>query len=253
MQTASPYALNEIGGRKNNEDNIFPPKGKATAQQRFFVVCDGMGGHENGEVASNTVCESFASFLKDLPPNDFNEEVFERALSFAYNELDKKDNGLSERKMGTTLTFLYLNDKQAFMAHIGDSRIYHLRKNENGEVGILYKSVDHSLVNELLLSGIITEEEAAKHPKKNIITRAMQAYQEKPCKATIHTTQDVKAGDRFFLCTDGVLESLSDAQLCRIIANNTDDEALLKAIHNRCEGYSRDNFSAYLIPIVKGC
>jgi len=120
MQTATPHALNEIGKRNNNEDSIFPPKGEATEKQRFFLVCDGMGGHETGEVS------------------------------------------------------------------------------------ILYKSFDHSLVNELLLCGIITEEEAANHPKKNIITRAMQPHLEKRFEAKIHTTQDVQAGDRFFLCTDGV-------------------------------------------------
>ena len=156
MKIFLPHPLNEIGKRQNNEDNIFPPKDTATANQHFFLVCDGMGGHENGEVASSTVCESFANKLKNIKPEDFNKEVFENTLSYAYEELDKKDTG-EGKKMGTTLTFLYLNKKQAFMAHIGDSRVYHLRKNKNGKVEIIYKSSDHSLVNELLQSGIITD------------------------------------------------------------------------------------------------
>ena len=253
MQILKPLALNEIGGRGNNEDSIFPQKDNADVTNRFFLVCDGMGGHENGEVASSSVCDSFAAFLKNIPPDSFDETVFERALSFAYDELDEKDNGSeSSRKPGTTLTFLFLNNQQAFMAHIGDSRIYHLRKNDDGDTEILYQSSDHSLVNELLKAEVITEEEAANHPKKNMITRAMQPHLERRCKADIHTTSDVQEDDRFFLCSDGVIESLSNRQLCNIFSENTDDEAVMKAIFDRCNNHSRDNFSARLVSISEG-
>ena len=250
MQTGKPYALNEQGRRSNNEDAIFPQKNKADKTNRFFLVCDGMGGHENGEVASGSVCNSFAEFLKTVSPNDFDEALFDRTLDFAFDELDQKDKATeTERKMGTTLTFLYLNDKQVFMAHIGDSRIYHLRKNGKGKATILYKSSDHSLVGELLKAEVITEEEAVNHPKKNIITRAMQPHLKKRCKADIHITQDVQAGDFFFLCSDGVVESLTDDRLCAIAAEN-DAKAMINAIGALCEKNSRDNYSAWLVPIV---
>lgn len=154
--------------------------------------------------------------------------------------------------MGTTLAFLHISNRQALMAHIGDSRIYHLRKNDNCQVRIIYKSSDHSLVNELLQSGVITEEEAETHPKKNVITRAMQPNQEKRCPAAIHITRDVAAGDRFFLCTDGVSESISDTQLCDIVAKNMNDEAMINVICQQCQGRSRDNFSAYLVSVTEG-
>jgi len=248
------FALNEIGKRKNNEDSIYPPKGTATEQQLFFLVCDGMGGHENGDVASRTVCESFAFTLKNIAPESFNEKRFQETLTIAYDALDEEDNHRGGKaEMGTTLTFLYLNNQQAFMAHIGDSRIYHLRKTENGKVEILHKTSDHSLVSELLQGGIITEEEAKKHPKKNVITRAMQPnqFEKKRDKADIHITQDVMLGDYFFLCTDGILESIDDEQLCNIIAENTDNATKMKTIQHLCEAYSRDNFSAYLISLIK--
>ena len=154
--------------------------------------------------------------------------------------------------MGTTLAFLYLNNKHAFMAHIGDSRIYHLRKNDKGEVSILYQSSDHSLVNELLKAEVITEEEVASHPKRNVITRAIQPHLERRCKADIHITSDVQAGDRFFLCSDGILESLSNRQLCHIISENTGDEAIIKTIYEQCNKHSRDNFSAWLVSVIEG-
>jgi hypothetical protein len=108
------------------------------------------------------------------------------------------------------------------------------------------------LVNELLQSGIITEEAATNHKKKNVITRAMQPHLEKPCKADIKPESDVQAGDYFFLCTDGVLESVSDEQLCSIISRNNTDEEMMQAIYNLCEAHSRDNFSAYLVPVIEG-
>ena len=250
MQTGKPCALNEQGRRNNNEDSIFPPEHEADATSRFFLVCDGMGGHENGEIASGGVCKSFAALLKNVSPDDFDKAVFDRALNFAYDELDQKDKGCeTTRKMGTTLAFLYLNDKQAFMAHIGDSRIYHLRKNGHGKVDIVYKSSDHSLVNELLKAGVITEEEATNHPKRNIVTRVMQPNMERRSKAEIRTTQDIQTGDRFFLCSDGITESLTDGQLCALAAENDDNEVMINAIRTVCEKHSRDNFSAWLVSV----
>ena len=252
MQTGKPYSLNEIGRRSNNEDSIFPPKNKADEATRFFVVCDGMGGHENGEVASTSVCNSFASFLKDVSPNDFDESMFNRALNFAFDELDNLDNqSVTLRKMGTTIAFLFLNDDMAFMAHIGDSRIYHIRKDDKGETSIMYKSFDHSLVNELLHAEVITQEEAINHPKRHLITRFLSPNMERRSKATIHITQDIQAGDHFLLCTDGILESLTDDLLLSIIADTDNDKAIINTIQALCQEHSSDNYSAWLVPIIK--
>ena len=248
----TPYALHEIGRRQNQEDSIFPDKGQANSNSPFFLVCDGMGGHENGEIASQTVCESFGNYLNNFPPDDFNEAAFEQALALSYDALDKKDKTPEHKsKMGTTLAFLHLNQKEAFMAHIGDSRIYHLRP-ANGSVGIVYKSEDHSLVNELHKAEVITAEEAENYPRKNVITRAMQPHLEKRCKADIHRTTDVRSGDYFFLCSDGVLESVHDGTLMEIISENTDVPTKMQAIYRRCLTQSNDNFSAYLISVNEG-
>lgn len=245
-----PFALNEVGGRDNNEDSVFPPKGKATDANRFFLVCDGIGGHQGGEIASQSVCKSFSELLRENNET-FDEDIFDRALSFAYEQLDEKDTdgGTGDKKMGTTLTFLYLHNKGAFMAHIGDSRIYQLRKEEAGTAKVLYKSQDHSLVNDLLRAGVINEEEAETHPKKNIITRAIQPHQEKRSQAEIYRTEDIEAGDYFFMCTDGILEQVNDKMLCDIIASDKTDEEKIRAVYDACRENSKDNFSAYLIPV----
>ena len=245
-----PCALNELGRRDKSEDSIFPKKGTATADNRFFIVCDGMGGHKHGEVASRTVCEAFAAFLanKENKAANFDGTVFERALEYAYAWLDKEDTEDGEPEMGTTLAFVCFHARGVFMAHIGDSRIYHLRRQGN-LVGILYKSRDHSLVEELISAGIITEKEAAMHPQRNLITRVMQPNQKELVYAEIHESDDIAAGDYFFLCTDGILESVSDELLCDIVGRDIDDEAKMKAIHEACMEGSQDNYSAYLISV----
>jgi protein phosphatase len=245
-----PYALNEQGKRDNSEDSIFPQKGAATQDSPFFLVCDGVGGYERGEVASQSVCRAFDSFLGNKALANFGQEIFGEALDYAYAQLDSEDTaGDESKKMGTTLTFACFHEGGVFLAHIGDSRIYHLRR-QGKLVGILYKSRDHSHVGELVRAGIITETEAESHPKKNVLTRVMQPNQEKRSKADCCEVSDVKTGDYFFMCTDGILESVNDDLLCEIIGSNGSDEAKIKAIHDACKAGSRDNFSAYLIPVA---
>ena len=246
----NPCALNEIGGGQRNEDSIFPEKGKATSDDRCFLVCDGIGGHRRGDVASRTVCHAFAAFLKKTDLRHFTKTTFQRALDDAAEQLDGADTDTDGRRMGTTLTFVCFHARGVCMAHIGDSRIYHLRK-QGGQVGILYKSHDHSLVNDLIRAEIITPEEALTHPKRNVITRALISRQENRPKADIHETDDVRAGDYFFLCSDGVLEQVNDELLCDIIARETDDTNKIKAIYDACQGRSHDNFSAWLIPVAE--
>lgn len=251
MKLGIPYALNEIGGRSNQEDSIYPSKGSADAATRLFMVCDGMGGHENGEVASGLVCSTFARVLGDVAPADFTIERFNEALQAAYDALDANDpDPESSRKMGTTLTFLHLNDSEAVVAHMGDSRVYHIRPSESN--AILYQSSDHSLVNELVRAEVITPEEALTHPRRNVITRAMQPNLETRYKADVRSFNDVLAGDYFFLCSDGVLETITNDMLVDILRRNASDGEKIEAIRSACAASSRDNFSAYLVPIAEG-
>ncbi|MBQ8493996.1 MAG: serine/threonine-protein phosphatase [Alistipes sp.] len=251
MKIRLPYALHEMGQRANQEDSIYPLRGEANDMTRMFLVCDGMGGHENGEVASGLVCKTFAECLSREDAESFTTEAFLEALSASYDALDREDpTPESQRKMGTTLTFLHLNSREAVVAHLGDSRIYHVRP--SAAEPILYKSCDHSLVNELVRAEVITPEEALTHPRRNVITRAMQPNLEQRHKADIRTITDVAEGDYFFLCSDGVLESVTDALLVDVLRRNISDEEKIEALKSACEASSRDNFSAYLVPIAEG-
>lgn len=251
MKLGMPQALIGVGGRSNQEDSIFPAKGDANTSTRLFLVCDGMGGHDNGDVASSIVCSTFGSNLSDIDHDAFTVDMFDKTLTAAYDALDREDSSpASCRKMGTTLAMLYLNNKEATIAHIGDSRVYHVRP--SAESAILYQTRDHSLVNDLVRAEVITADEAADYPRRNVITRAMQPRLELRYSADVHTIQDVRAGDYFFLCSDGVHESLTNKALVDILRRDISDADKVDAIRVLCEVLSGDNFSAYLVPVVEG-
>ena len=246
FQLYPPQAIHQLGKRKNQEDTIFPLLGSATAADRMFIVCDGMGGHDKGEVASAAVCQGLSQYLQQhLHAGErLSDEMFEQAVDEAFNVLDAADTG-HEGKMGTTMTFLCLHRGGCTVAHIGDSRIYHLRP-QTGEV--LYRSRDHSLVQQLYELGEISYNDMATSPRKNIILKAMQPYQEERSKATVVHITDILPGDYFYLCSDGMLEQMEDDELMDIVsAGTTDDEKAAKLI--RRTEQNADNHSAYLIRI----
>ena len=253
-----PLWFTEIGAKDNQEDYLWPNPQKTNERQRIFILCDGMGGQDSGEIASETAATSIGVYLTSHRPKDgyVSEGLLNEALSYAYDELDKKDNPLSQRKMGTTMACVVVHRGGVLAAHIGDSRIYHIRPSlanaENGLSGIVYQSADHSLVNDLIRAGELTEEEARNFTQKNVITRAMQPNLERRYKAEIYNIDDIQEGDFFFICCDGVLEQLSNEKLGSIIAEESlNDADKIAAIKSICDGKTKDNYSCWLIPVNK--
>lgn len=246
-----PLFFSELGEKPNQEDSLFPTT--PDTRTRVFILCDGMGGHDYGEVASQTVCIALGTFLSSCTTVDI--PIFNTGLSKAYNALDQLECD-SPKLPGTTMTCLCINTDNFLVSHIGDSRIYHIRpslfdpKTKRG--GILYQSSDHSLVNDLLKAGEITPEEACNFPRKNVITRAMQPYLIRKFPADTYVFDDIASGDYFFLCSDGVLEHLYTDTLCEILANpSLNDIEKLRAIKIICGTGTRDNYSCWMIPIDK--
>lgn len=249
-----PLSIHELGQRPNQEDSLYPLEDEATTEDRLFIVCDGMGGYEKGEVASQTVCRVLGKWFHDnaIPETPFVDDLLHIALETTYKELDRYDNG-SVMNLGTTLTLLYIHRHGATAAHIGDSRIYHIRptnsfQNNDDNRKLRYISRDHSLVFDLFLSGEITYEEMLTHPKKNIITRAMQPGEDNRMPPDIIHITDIQRGDYFYLCSDGMLESMGNGELVEIFSSKTTDmekrQLLIKATKD-----NHDNHSAWLIHI----
>lgn len=249
----SPYNLQELGQRQNQEDSLFPGLDQQTKDDRLFILCDGMGGHEKGEVASATVCETMSkTILSRWTPNEpLSDELLQQAIAEAYDALDAKDNG-EERKMGSTMTFVCFHAKGVTVAHIGDSRVYQLRPATKKEpASIVFKTRDHSLVNDLIDIGEITEEEAKNHPQKNVITRAMQPCQERRAKATISHLTDIREGDYFYMCSDGMLEQTTDENLLFIVTNKKKSDKEKVEMLREVTKDNKDNHTAHLIYIDK--
>ena len=234
-----PLSIYEIGQRENQEDAI------AQWNNRLFVLCDGMGGHEHGEVASQTVCKAIASwFDAHVNPEElFTDDLLKEAIEYAYMQLDRyADDSL--RQMGTTLTLLYIHKQGVTAAHIGDSRIYHIRPG----VGILYQSRDHSLVYDLYQAGEITYDEIATFPQKNVITRAMTPGEDNRHRPDIIHITDIQPGDYFYLCSDGMLEQMDNDELVALLSSQLTDEEKRSQLVELTKD-NKDNHSAWILHI----
>ena len=242
-----PLAIHELGKRVNQEDSIYPIEDKATENDRLFLLCDGMGGHEHGEVASQSIYKSLSSFLLQhvVGSEGLEDKLLSDALAYAYEELDKLAIAGDSRQMGTTLTLLYFHSNGCTAAHIGDSRIYHLRPSSHT---ILYKSRDHSLVYDLYQAGELTYEEMKTFPQKNVITRAMIAGDRNHPKPDVIHISDIQPGDYFYICSDGMLEQMEDEELLDVFSANVRDEEKRQMLISETSD-NKDNHSAYIVHI----
>jgi PPM family protein phosphatase len=242
MNITGIYYLHEIGAKKNQEDYIWPMAGKASSNDRLFIVCDGVGGSDNGEIASRLIAEFIARRVKGFDSRQMSEELINQLLieaRVALMEFAQK-NGLNE-EMATTFSIIILYPDNAFIAWCGDTRVYHVRDGR-----IQFKTQDHSLVNTLVKEGEITEEEARQHPQKNIILRAIRA-DGSPIDAEAHWIQDIQPDDFFLLCTDGILENVSDGDIELLLSKkNIEKTDFAGAFQEYCFGKTRDNYSMYL-------
>lgn len=242
-----PLSIHEIGQRPNQEDSI------AQWDNRLFVLCDGMGGHEKGEVASQTVCQSLVKWFEANIKDDslFTDAQLREAIEYAYQQLDQYADG-NLKQMGTTLTLLYIYKQGVTAAHIGDSRIYHIRPNSSpswrlGGV-VLYQSRDHSLAFDLFQAGEISYEEMQNFTQKNVITRAMTPGLENRHRADVIHITDIQPGDYFYMCSDGMLEQMSNDELMSVFSSEETDEEKQKRLIEATDN-NQDNHSAWLIHI----
>jgi serine/threonine protein phosphatase PrpC len=223
--------------RQGNEDALL-------AEHGVFVVADGMGGHNAGEVASEIAVTTMRSALRDsVTSTEQLRELVQQANTSIYTaSLDDS----TQRGMGTTLTALVMIPGVAdrvLVANVGDSRTYVLRD------GVLSRiTTDHSYVQELVNEGVITAEDARKHPQKNIVTRALGIDRYVAVDVFSH---DMRTGDRFLLCSDGLVDEVTDADITNILSSNanaTDAANALVAAANDAGG--RDNTTVVVVDVL---
>ncbi|MDO5018292.1 MAG: Stp1/IreP family PP2C-type Ser/Thr phosphatase [Lagierella massiliensis] len=215
----SYFSATDIGlQRKLNEDYY---DNYIDENLKLFVVADGMGGHNAGEIASELAVKSFVYYFKENFKNckditSFLTECVNYSNGIIYEE-SHNDDELSN--MGTTIVSALIHDNYLYILNVGDSRAY--LKNS---FGFKQVSRDHSLVNDLLLSGTITEEEAKNYGRKNVITKSLGA--EKNVEPDI-TSLEISKGDVVLLCSDGLNSLVSDREIEDIVSKDEPEEELV--------------------------
>ncbi len=210
-----------------------------------FVVCDGMGGHVGGKLASSIAVESIIDYLKKeryLQPI----QALDDALQFANMQiLGYADEHPELRGMGTTACIVLLQDSEAYIAHVGDSRIY-LYLGKEKQLHRITK--DHSFVQTLVDAGQITDEEAEHHPNKNRILKALGI---KPDLAPSFDRVEPKNGDVFLICSDGLSGMISDSTMRDVLMRNTSIENKGETLVDLAlEAGGHDNITIELIRIA---
>ncbi|MCH5211413.1 MAG: Stp1/IreP family PP2C-type Ser/Thr phosphatase [Oscillospiraceae bacterium] len=238
-------ALTDVGKvRKINEDSFAI---YSDEKYSYAVVADGMGGHLAGEVASSIAVTEIGNYIKDHLTDELDrfqaQEVLRSAFRYANDKIYKYSLE-NERVMGmgTTATMCMIRGGYVIIAHVGDSRAYMARDN------ITQLTKDHSYVQELVKLGMITTEEAKRHPHRNRITRAMGVEPEVKADAAVKPYN----GESLLLCTDGLYGEIEDGELLSVINENSAEEAVNKLMALALERGGADNITAVVLKGVNG-
>lgn len=222
--------------REINEDSItiMPEKG-------LWVVADGMGGYEAGDVASNMIVKTLVEIENKDGFSDFIDAVEDSLHDVNYRILEYADIMLDGRTLGSTVVTLIIRGRVGACLWVGDSRLYRYRNNE-----ILQLSRDHSQVEEMVQQGQLSPEEAEDHPDSNVITRAVGAQHDLCVDINVFSVQ---MGDKFLLCSDGLYNAIKQDEIIEYFML-TDCEEIENALMKKAlDNGANDNVS---IIIVKG-
>lgn len=238
--------LSDRGERPVNEDCV----GTASLENKhIFVLADGLGGHSNGEIASRLVTEKIIEFLTD--ENAEKETFLEDAFLHAQKKLleEQKKHGASY-EMKTTAVVLFIDGGQVSFGHIGDSRLYLIRKGK-----IVSRTLDHSVPQMLAISGEIREKDIRHHEDRNRLLRAMgnDWNPERPEYRIDEKNLSIDKNNCFLLCSDGFWEWITEKQMQRVLKKNLSAENQLRKMTDivlkNGKGKKMDNYSAILVKI----
>jgi serine/threonine protein phosphatase PrpC len=230
LRIAEHFHASDLGRqRQGNEDNYF-------VRAPLFVVADGMGGAQAGEVASEMAVESFDRGLPDASPAD----GLVRVIEDANRRIHERSRAEAQRAgMGTTVTAAYVGENDVTIAHVGDSRAYVLR---NGELERLTR--DHSLVGELVARGKLTEEQAETHPQRSVITRALGPEPDVQVDVQVY---QARAGDVFMVCSDGLTSMVPEVRVRELLEGaDSLEQAGRELIAAANDAGGRDNITVIL-------
>lgn len=238
------FAESRIGGRPENQDSY----GWQDTNFGYLVtVCDGMGGGPGGKTASTIAVKEIVAGISEASKEEDVSNIIIKAIRRANMAIIEAGNSNGSLKgMGSTATVLLISEKSAYIAHVGDSRVYQLRGTKK-----VFRTFDHSMVFEMVAQGVITEEQARLSAQSNVITRALGVKPD--VEVEIHEVAYEK-GDRFLLCSDGIHGSMPEKDLIKMVVNRngklgaiTDDIATFVDNLGRTSGGGHDNLTLAII------
>src|SRR6266581_4682568 len=225
--------------RPLNEDSFLED-----AERRIFAVADGVGGAEAGEVASQTAIEVLDEAFRHQVDGADIEDLMELAIQRANSSIHRMSHEHQKLSMmATTIVVLHLRGNIATIGHVGDSRLYRL----SPEGRLVRETEDHSIVEEEVRAGRMTPEQAANHPSKNVISRALGA--EESVEVDMKTIE-VENGTAFLLCSDGITRHISDGELRRLLTSYENPNQAAEEMKRLCyERGAEDNLTAVIVQV----
>lgn len=226
------------GGREVNEDSarVFEKDGK-----KCLVLCDGLGGHGKGEVASALVVEAVGQIFNSAQKidEDFLRSAFQLSQEALIDEQIRQD---AKTDMKTTAVAMYIDGNKVQWGHVGDSRLYAFAKNK-----VKLRTLDHSVPQMLVFAREIKEKQIRNHPDRNRLLRVMGIEWEKPMYELAEQTQ-LEKYQAFLLCSDGFWELIDEKQMCKLLKNSSTVEewmqAMVEVIKQNGIGKNKDNYTA---------
>lgn len=235
------YSITDQGKSRNmNQDryaNYF--------HSRFslFLLADGMGGHNAGEVAAEVAIEAARAYVMQQKARSDYEALLREAVEAANLTVYEKSKSAPEyKRMGTTLCAVLIDEERVYVAHVGDSRVYRLNDDALEQV-----TRDHSLVADLVAQGLLTEEEALHHPDRNTLTRAVGTDVDTLVDVDVFARED---GERWMLTSDGLTKMVDDDTIERILREETDSRtACMALVHEANANGGLDNITVTLVDL----
>ncbi len=237
------YSKTDIGmRRKVNQDAFYT--GEFDNGAVFAVVCDGMGGANGGDFASQKASTVISNYIKRSYSPKMNSTAIENLLRAAVDSANTEIHDLAQtdetyKGMGTTAVVVFVIDNLAHIVHVGDSRAYFISNNEIEQI-----TVDHSVVEAMVRNGEISAEQAKTHPQKNVITRALGAKETVMCDYNIVLKPDSTA---ILICTDGLTNFVDEQNILETVKTSAPEVCVEKLIDMANNAGGADNITAVLI------
>lgn len=237
------YSKSDIGLIRDSNQDSFSAESIGD-NVALAVVCDGMGGVNGGDIASKIAADEISNHVLKNYNKDFNKEDIKELLEDAVNIAnakiyDKSKDDIKLQGMGTTVVAALVCDKELYIVHVGDSRAYIINDKE-----IKKLTIDHSIVQQMVLNGEITEKEAMVHPRKNIITRALGIANDIEVD---YINLQIEEKDILLICTDGLTNYIEDEKLLSMFQNNRTDILADKLVSYAKDCGGSDNITVVIV------